>query len=74
MRKIKEISRLTGWSDAYIRFLNTEIRRAGYNLIGTHEGMCLSDSGVDAQGRTSGIVRRCCRLVSALSAQIYPFL
>lgn len=47
MRKIKEISMLTGWSDAYIRFLNTEIRRAGYNLIGTHEGMCLSDSLAD---------------------------
>ena len=44
---IREISRITGWSDAYIRDLNTEIRRAGYWLIGTHNGLFLSTSLAD---------------------------
>lgn len=47
MVKIKELARIFGWTDAYVRYLNREIRSAGHNLIGTHDGMILSDSMED---------------------------
>lgn len=69
-KKIKEAAEHFGWSDAYVRYLNREIREAGGNLIGGHDGMYVSDSLADRHHQAQKLIKQAERMINTADLMV----